>query len=700
MKNILIYIAAFMIILSCATGNGGKEASEDEAAPGIESTRSALFKAIADLDLDTIASGQDLSQINGHGDTALMAAAASGSPGICALLINRGADPNQKNRFGETALHFACRYGYLDIADMLKNAGADPSGEDAYGVTPLDLSGKAWNPEKPQSISARQFEDYLVMYDSRKAMARFDYEQHDKSKRKYKEEWMSFVTRRATESLEKWLSMEDCTFPPSIPEPDLPPAIVLKQEQWELNEEFQERVLKARKMRQNEITGLQEQYRRDVETRNSTILYLKTVQDVRMSRLNDYRAAFIEFALMDIVDNSTLSNPRMDKDTGDLTLDAISPYGDKIGTFLISAQDDSNFRKAAFQESSSFEFKILPTIKQDGSFTVDKGQISYNNKSYNAQLTGESIAMQEAMEAIIDLSTKTGDLARSQLQNPNLVDRNAIGEITYKDGTRMLVDFNDDLGPRITKAPQAPVNASQWAFIVGAEDYMNTDDIIYSRRSAELFALTLERVKGVPPRQIITLLDDQATSGNIKTKLQMLLEQGISPGDTVYFYYNGHGIPAASEQNEPYMLPTDMIQDYVTTEPFFKLDNIYTMLEKSKAGMVVVFMDSCFTGKTDGVSVFKGMAATRLAPKKTDIGAAGNIAVMAAGNSNQFSSAWLDKGHRLFSYYVIEALLEGRGSIEDLYSYVSENVSTTSRKIGGIDSIQDPTVMGNKALRF
>jgi Ankyrin repeats (3 copies) len=700
MKNIAVFIAASLLLFSCTTGNGGKGASGNEAVLGIEDTQSALFEAIMNLDLQVIATEQNLNQVNSHGDTALMVATASGSPGICAFLLSRGADPNRTNRFGETALHYACRYGYLDIADMLNDAGADSNKEDAYGVTPQELCNNAWNPQNSPTVPVDRFKDFEILYDKQKAIARYDYELLDKSARRYREEWMSFVSRNATESLEIWLSMEDCTFPSTIQEPDLPPAIVLKQEQWEVNNEFQERVQNAQQKRQIEITGLQEQYRQDVETRNNTILYLKSVQDVRMARLDEYRASFIEFSLMDVVSGTALTNPQMDKDTGDLTVDAVSPSGDKVGTFLVTALDDSDFRKAAFQDISSFEFNILPTVSTDGSFTVGEGKITFNNKNYSASLTSESIAMQEAMVATIDLSTEAESLARSQLQNPNLVDRNAIGEITYKDGTRMLVDFNDDLSPRIAQAPKAPVDSTQWAFVVGAEDYMNTDDIIYSRRSAELFIQTLERIKGIPPGQIITLLDSQATSGNIKTKLQMLLEQGISQGDTVYFYYNGHGIPAASEQNEPYMLPTDMIQDYVTTEPFFKLENIYNMLEESKAGTVVVFMDSCFTGKTDGVSVFKGMAATRLAPKKTEVGASGNVVILAAGNNNQFSSAWPDKGLRLFTYYVIEAFLEGRSSVEELYSYVSENVSATSREIGGIDSMQDPTVMGNTTLKF
>ncbi len=31
----------------------------------------------------------------------------------------------------------------------------------------------------------------------------------------------------------------------------------------------------------------------------------------------------------------------------------------------------------------------------------------------------------------------------------------------------------------------------------------------------------------------------------------------VKNGDTIYFYYSGHGIPVATQKNEPYILPID-----------------------------------------------------------------------------------------------------------------------------------------------
>ena len=112
----------------------GGGTSGDEETLDIGNTTPVLFDAIERLDLQAVTTEQNLKQVNVFGDTPLVLAVASGSPGICAFLLSRGGNPNQSSRFGETALRHACRYGYLDIADLLK---------DAYDVTPQGQSSSA-----------------------------------------------------------------------------------------------------------------------------------------------------------------------------------------------------------------------------------------------------------------------------------------------------------------------------------------------------------------------------------------------------------------------------------------------------------------------------------------------------------------------------------------------------------------------------
>ncbi len=354
-------------------------------------------------------------------------------------------------------------------------------------------------------------------------------------------------------------------------------------------------------------------------------------------------------------------------------------------------------RQAAFQNPESLKIEIVPFTDISGGFGIREISVLYGEMSFTALPTGETAGEQKLLVASIDTAA---EFVVPQEQSLSFIDRNAVGEISYKDGTKALTGFDDDLNSRIVRLPDSPADNRKWAFVIGAEDYLNTDNIIYARRSAELFALTARKVLGVPESHLVALYDSEATGGNIKGKLKKLLDEGIAEGDTLYFYYNGHGVPNPMQGSAPYMLPTDMDLDYIADEPFFDLRNLYTLFQESRAGKVIVFMDSCFTGKTDGRSVYKGKAAPRLSPSQINVSSGGNLAVLAAGTETQFSSAWPEKGHRLFTYYLIEALASGANRVDALYSETAGQVSRTSREIGGALSFQDPTMQGNGGIEW
>ena len=80
------------------------------------------------------------------------------------------------------------------------------------------------------------------------------------------------------------------------------------------------------------------------------------------------------------------------------------------------------------------------------------------------------------------------------------------------------------------------------------------------------------------------------------------------------------------------MLATDHVPDFIHENDYFRLENIYQTLSKSGA-KVVVFMDSCFSGRTDDESVFgSDKAAVRLKPKELTISTDGQLAVITAGS--------------------------------------------------------------------
>ena len=192
------------------------------------------------------------------------------------------------------------------------------------------------------------------------------------------------------------------------------------------------------------------------------------------------------------------------------------------------------------------------------------------------------------------------------------------------------------------------------------------------------------------------MIEDKSTTGAIKDNLELLI-RNIKEGDTIYFYYSGHGIPVLPD-NEPYILPKDKMPEMIGKDEFFKLRNIYKMLSDSKASKVVAIIDSCFSGATDGVSVVKGVAATRLKPKKVTFDT-NKMVVMTAGQDKQYSNMYEEKGHRLFTYFVMKSLLKGKHNSEDIYREVYTNVKDESFKMGDM-KVQEPQLEGNNKIDF
>ncbi len=263
----------------------------------------------------------------------------------------------------------------------------------------------------------------------------------------------------------------------------------------------------------------------------------------------------------------------------------------------------------------------------------------------------------------------------------------------HKDGSK----YQDDLLPKLQNLAKADKNPKVWVFAIGIEKYLQADDIIYAKRSAELFTETIVKQQGVTEGRTILLTDDKATRGLITDKMKFL-KQEVEEGDIIYFYYNGHGVPLGENKDEPYILPSDSIPDYVEDYPEFKLAHFYKALTDTKASKVIAFVDSCFTGKTDGKLVFKGKAPLMKTPKKVNFDQE-KMVILTAGTENQFSSAYWEKGHRLFTYFVIQELLQPEPQdVDHLYKRVYAQVSGLTKDKGA--SRQNPVLMGNPSLTF
>ncbi len=253
----------------------------------------------------------------------------------------------------------------------------------------------------------------------------------------------------------------------------------------------------------------------------------------------------------------------------------------------------------------------------------------------------------------------------------------------------------DELTALLSSAAAVPKNPKTWLLAIAVEKYDSTSPVVYSAKSGEMFVATAEKMLGIPKENVIFLKDDKATTGAVKDAVLKVSERA-EPGDTIYFYYSGHGIPDPSS-SEAFILPKDKAVEYVSKEPDLKMRQIYQTLEKSKAAKVVAIVDACFSGMTDGAAIYKGVAAGNLKTKA--YAPSSKMVILTAGRDNQFSNSFDEKKYRMFSYYLVKSLLDGRKELLDIYQDVRLKVKDESRKKGGSYE-QEPQMIGNGNLKL
>jgi len=110
--------------------------------PGAETAlQAAAITGTTELAILLLEAGADINAQNDYGQSALHQAAKWDDGDIVELLLNKGADVNAKDKeFGFTALHYAARFGNRNVAELLIAKGPDMNAKDKTGRTPLYIA--------------------------------------------------------------------------------------------------------------------------------------------------------------------------------------------------------------------------------------------------------------------------------------------------------------------------------------------------------------------------------------------------------------------------------------------------------------------------------------------------------------------------------------------------------------------------------
>ncbi|MDX4026066.1 caspase family protein [Aliarcobacter skirrowii] len=472
-------------------------------------------------------------------------------------------------------------------------------------------------------------------------------------------------------------SLDDYLTLPLVPTPTLPPQEDLVKSQFETKKEFEQRVENTRANREKEIEQLQDKYRRDVELRNKKL-------EERRANIENKRLELMQEYINTLFGKLTLKSLTYDADTqtafGEIYGET-SSFSEKI-----SFKIDPSSAQKLFENPNSSSHSIIFSFNASDELYVKKINISGGVFStYSATLTDRTYKPEVVKVALSDKKLE------SIPQNPNLIDRYETRIVEFKG------DRKDDLASMVAKMKQAPIDNKKWLFVFAVENYDEADSVLYAKNSAQIFTKAIQKRLGISQRNSYVYIDNKATTTVLSDQLDRFLKN-VKAGDSLYFYYSGHGIPDP-KTGEAYLLPRDKVVDYVTKEDNLKARNIYYKLSNSNASQVVAFVDSCFSGKTDNIANYKGVAAGLFRTKKIDFNQ-NKMTVLTAGTNNQFSNAHPQKPHRLFSYYLVETMAkESKLDLDLLYSKVYTKVKDVSWNMGDVYQ-QEPTKEGKINLEF
>ena len=236
----------------------------------------------------------------------------------------------------------------------------------------------------------------------------------------------------------------------------------------------------------------------------------------------------------------------------------------------------------------------------------------------------------------------------------------------------------------IDDLPNNKLTASKnsFAIVIGIEKYrQKLPKADFAASDAKTVTNYLVKALGYPEENVITLTNENAAKSDLEKYLSSWLRNNVEKDSNVFIYYSGHGAPNP-KTGDAYLVPYDGDPAFIA-DTGYSLKQLYANLARLPAKQVVVALDSCFSG-AGGKSVAAPGSRALVRTEKTT---AGNLVVMTASADDQISSTYMDKGHGIFTYFLLKGIkesLEGdqnnRLQVGDLYAYLKPQVESMSRK--------------------
>jgi uncharacterized caspase-like protein len=233
--------------------------------------------------------------------------------------------------------------------------------------------------------------------------------------------------------------------------------------------------------------------------------------------------------------------------------------------------------------------------------------------------------------------------------------------------------------------------AQRWALVIGIGSFTdkNIEPLRYTASDAQSFqdALTDPKIGSFKADHVHSLLNDQATTKNIKIQLNWLA-RSAAPDDLVVVYVATHGSSRDLDTvGVNYIITHDteiganIDPDtlYATALPMVDISN--AIATRVKARKAAIFLDTCYSGNAalrDPKMIAPGIKNS--APSQATLDhikqGSGRIVFAAAGTEEESLESDTLK-HGFFTYYLVQALHQegGTAPLSQIFDYTKQHVS-------------------------
>lgn len=352
-------------------------------------------------------------------------------------------------------------------------------------------------------------------------------------------------------------------------------------------------------------------------------------------------------------------------------------YDDEYNVFTIQTYQFGNiYAKVPKSEASEFRSKYKK-VQVEPKFGVNADtlyiascQFKLGNKTYDSATNYSGFSGQDAQ---FELPPFDVNLAVSEGGQPT-----------------EAVDNTIDINIPQTKQQ----NDRTFAIVIGNEDYNRVAEVPYAINDARIFAEYCKKTLGVPVQNV--RFYENATFGAMLSAMNDIksIAEAYEGRLNVIFYYAGHGVPNETN-HDAFLLPVDA--DGRQTEACYSLDRLYKELGALRANQVVVFIDACFSGALRGDGMLasaRGVEIEAAIPQPES----GSMVVFTAAQGKETAFPYKEKGHGLFTYYLLKKLKDTQGNctLSELGEYIKTNVKQKSVVINR--KSQTPNVLSSDAL--